>query len=173
MLRFDSALLAGLLNAGVTHYAIPDVLSLSNYLEVFEQPGITGCILLQTVLTHVCFHVLICVHVYTSMCSCMYVSMYSHVSICLHVYISMCSCMYVSMYSHVSICLHVYISMCSCTYAHICPYAHMFTFLYAHTCPCGRTCPYIYISRVLTLCLCAHTIVFSLGLHVLHILTHS
>ena len=47
-------LLTGTLSADLTHYAIPDVLSLSEYLEVFEQPGIRGCVLLQTVLTHVC-----------------------------------------------------------------------------------------------------------------------
>lgn len=45
-----------ILSADATHYAIPDVSSLSDYLEVFEQPGITGCILLQSALTHVSRH---------------------------------------------------------------------------------------------------------------------
>lgn len=44
----------GVLSAGATHYAIPDVETLSGYLEVFEHPGVTQCVLLESVLNQVC-----------------------------------------------------------------------------------------------------------------------
>ena len=42
-----------LLSRGAGHYSIPDADALAGYLEVFEQPGVTGLILLQTALAHV------------------------------------------------------------------------------------------------------------------------
>lgn len=42
-----------LLSKDFSHYAIPDVSALSKYVEVFEQPGLTALVLLQTALTHI------------------------------------------------------------------------------------------------------------------------
>lgn len=43
----------GSLDSRLLHYAVPDVPALSKFLEVFEHPSLTGCILLQTALAHI------------------------------------------------------------------------------------------------------------------------
>ena len=43
----------GTLSVDASHFAIPDTACLCDYLEVFEQAGITGCILLESSLAQV------------------------------------------------------------------------------------------------------------------------
>ena len=45
--------MTGLLDSKLLHYAIPDADALCKFLEIFEHTSISGCILLQTALSHV------------------------------------------------------------------------------------------------------------------------